>query len=165
VGSGRFAAPLGVQVGLDPSPALLVHADACGIEVAKGTAENLPFAAGGFDHALVVTIICLVDSPSEMHAEAHRVPKPGGRLLIGFIDRESALGRDQPAHQAESVFYHEAAFYSADEVARRRLVTGFSNDAWSQSLARPLSEMREVESLRAGWGQGAFVVIAATSQG
>lgn len=161
VGSGRFAAPLGVQVGLDPSPAMLVHAAARGIEVVEGVAENLPFAAGSFDHALVVTTICFVDSPARMLAEARRVLKPGGRLVIGFIDRESALGQDYLAHQDESVFYREATFYSADEVARLLLETGFSIDAWGQTLAHPLPETRELEPLREGRGQCAFVVVAA----
>jgi SAM-dependent methyltransferase len=162
VGSGRFAAPLGVRVGLDPSPAMLVYAAARGIEVVEGVAENLPFEAGAFDYALVVTTICFVDSPARMLAEAHRVLKPGGRLAIGFIDRESALGQYYLAHQDESVFYREATFYSADEVARLLLETGFSIDAWGQTLARPLPETREIESLRAGRGQCAFVVVAAT---
>ena len=46
VGSGRFAAPLGVQVGVDPSPAMLGHAAARGIEAVEGTAEELPFPEG-----------------------------------------------------------------------------------------------------------------------
>lgn len=164
VGSGRFAAPLGVQVGVDPSPAMLVHAAARGIEVFEGTAENLPFEADTFDHALVVTTICFVDSPAEMLAEAYRVLKPGGRLVIGFIDRESALGQDYLAHQAESVFYREATFYSADEVARLLLETGFSIDGWGQTLAHPLPETRDIEALKAGRGQCAFVVVSASSQ-
>jgi len=164
VGSGRFAAPLGVPMGVDPSPAMLVHAAARGIEVVEGTAENLPFEANCFDHALVVTTICFVDSPTAMLAEAHRVLKPGGRLVIGFIDRESALGQDYLAHQAESVFYREATFYSAGEVERLLLETGFSIDAWGQTLAHPLPETREIESLRPGRGQCAFVVVAARNR-
>jgi SAM-dependent methyltransferase len=162
VGSGRFAAPLGVQVGVDPSPAMLSHAAARGIEVVEGLAENLPFAAGCFDYALVVTTLCFVDAPTRMLAEAHRVLKPGGRLVIGFIDRESPLGHDYLAHQAESVFYREATFYSADEVGRLLLETGFSIDGWGQTLFHPLAEIREIETLRAGHGQGAFVVMAAS---
>ena len=164
VGSGRFAGPLGVQVGLDPSPAMLVYATARGIEVVQGTAENLPFVAGSFDHAMVVTTICFVDSPAGMLAEARRVLKPGGRLVIGFIDRESALGQDYLAHQAENVFYRDATFYSSDEVAQLLLETGFSISAWGQTLAHSLSETREIESLRPGRGQCAFVVIAATRE-
>lgn len=164
VGSGRFAAPLGVQVGVDPSRAMLAHAAARGIKVVEGVAENLPFEDGTFDYALVVTTICFVDSPVKMLAEAHRVLKPGGRLVIGFIDRESALGQDYLTHQNESVFYREATFISADEVKQLLLETGFSIDAWGQTLARPLPETWEIESLRAGRGQCAFVVVAASKE-
>ena len=162
VGSGRFAAPLGVQVGVDPSPAMLVHAAARGIAVVAGTAENLPFVAASFDYALVVTTICFVDSPVRMLEEARRVLKPGGRLVIGFIDRDSDMGQDYLAHQNENVFYREATFYSAEEVARLLLDAGFSIDAWGQTLEHPLPETREIEALRPGRGQCAFVVVAAT---
>ncbi len=164
VGSGRFAAPLGVQVGVDPSSAMLAHAAARGIEVAEGVAEKLPFAAGSFDHALVVTTICFVDSPARMLAEARRVLKPGGRLVIGFIDRASAMGQDYLAHQAENVFYREATFYSADEVARLLQETDFAIGAWGQTLAHPLPETRQIEPLREGRGQCAFVVAAAQKE-
>lgn len=161
VGSGRFAAPLGVRVGVDPSPAMLAHAAARGIEVVEGTAEQLPFAENRFDHVLVMTTICFVDSAPNMLTEACRVLRPGGRLVIGFIDRDSALGRDYLAHQDENVFYREATFYSADEVERLLLETGFSIEAWGQTLAHPLPETREIEPLRPGRGACAFVVVAA----
>jgi ubiquinone/menaquinone biosynthesis C-methylase UbiE len=66
VGTGRFAGPLGVSVGLDPSDAMLARAAARGIETVKGTAEALPFPDQAFDYALVVTTICFVDSPEKM---------------------------------------------------------------------------------------------------
>lgn len=162
VGSGRFAAPLGVQVGLDPSPAMLAYATARGIQAVEGTAEDLPFADGSFDHALVVTSLCFVDSAARMLAEARRVLKPGGRLVIGFIDRDSAMGQDYLAHQDENVFYREATFYSAVEVERLLLESGFSIDAWGQTLAHPLPETREIEPLQPGHGACAFVVVAAS---
>jgi ubiquinone/menaquinone biosynthesis C-methylase UbiE len=164
VGSGRFAAPLGVQVGLDPSRAMLAYAAARGIEVVQGTAEELPFADASFDHSLVVTTICFVDSPEEMLAEAHRVLRPRGSLVIGFIDRESALGQDYLAHQFENVFYREATFYSAAEVARLLEECGFAIGDWGQTLALPLAETLDIEPLQSGRGQCAFVVVAATKQ-
>ncbi|WP_449370709.1 class I SAM-dependent methyltransferase [Thiomonas sp.] len=164
VGSGRFAAPLGIRVGIDPSPEMLAYATAHGIEVVLGTAENLPFAVDTFDHALVVTAICFVDSPERMLAEARRVLKPGGRLTMGFIDRDSALGQEYLAHQSEDVFYREATFYSATELERLLLEAGFSIQAWGQTLAHPLPKTREIEALRPGRGQCAFVVVAASNE-
>jgi SAM-dependent methyltransferase len=144
---------------------MLAYAAARGIETVDGVAENLPFADGSFDHALVVTTICFVDSPAQMLAEARRVLKPGGRLVIGFIDRESTLGQHYLAHQAESDFYREATFHSADEVAQLLVDAGFSIGAWCQTLARPLAETREIEPLRAGQGQCAFVVVGSNGGG
>ena len=163
VGSGRFAGPLGVQVGVDPSPAMLTHAMERGIEVVQGVAENLPFADHSFDYALIITTICFVNSPVNMLTEARRVLKPGGRVVIGFIDRESDLGQHYLAHQAESVFYRAATFYSADEVEKLLLEAGFSIDNWGQTLARPLPETQQIEPLQAGRGHCAFVVVAAST--
>jgi SAM-dependent methyltransferase len=161
VGSGRFAAPLGIQVGVDPSPTMLALAAARGIEVVAGTAENLPFSPACFDHALVVTTICFVDSPARMLVEAHRVLKPSGRLVIGFIDRDSPIGQDYLAHQADNVFYREATFYSADEVERLLHNAEFKIVAWGQTLSRPLPEVRKLEPLQPGRGRCAFVVVSA----
>ncbi|WP_031432849.1 class I SAM-dependent methyltransferase [Methylomarinum vadi] len=162
VGTARFAAPLGIQVGVDPSPAMLAHARARGIQVVHGTAENLPLASASFDYALNVTTICFVDSPIQMMAEARRILKPGGRLVIGFIDRTSSIGEHYLAHQHESVFYREATFFSADEVEQLLLDNGFTIDAWGQTLSHPLPEIREIEALRPGRGQCSFVAVAAT---
>ncbi|HSH49516.1 MAG TPA: class I SAM-dependent methyltransferase [Halomonas sp.] len=163
VGSGRFAAPLGVQVGIDPSPAMLEHAAARGIHTVCATAEALPFSDSHFDHALVVTTICFVDSATAMLAEARRVLKPCGRLVIGFIDRGSSLGQEYLAYQNQSVFYRDATFFSADEVLHLLQDAGFVINAWGQTLERPLAETREIESLRPGHGDCAFTVVSANN--
>ncbi|MBH2042794.1 MAG: methyltransferase domain-containing protein [Comamonadaceae bacterium] len=164
VGSGRFAAPLGIQVGVDPSPAMLDLARGRGVDVVQGTAEALAFADDSFDHALVVTTICFVDSPATILAQARRVLKPGGTLVIGFIDRDSGLGQDYLAHQSESVFYRDATFVSANEVERLLLAAGYSILAWAQTLFRPLAETLDIEAVRPGRGSGAFVVVTARNE-
>lgn len=161
VGSGRFAAPLGIQVGVDPSPAMRALAAAHGIAVVAGTAEQLPFPPACFDYALIVTTICFVDSPVRMLAEAHRVLKPEGVLVIGFLDRDSPLGRDYLAHQAQSVFYREATFYSAAEVEGLLDEAGFTIRAWGQTLSHSLAETCVIEPLQSGRGRCSFVVVAA----
>lgn len=161
VGTGRFAAPLGVSIGLDPSAAMLRRAAARGIETIQGVAEALPFRDGSFDFALIVTTLCFVDSPPKMIAEAHRVLGPRGKLVLGFIDRQSVLGQSYLDRQAESTFYREAVFHSAAEVAELLQVEGFIVRTWGQTLFHPLAEISEPEVVRPGTGNGAFVVVSA----
>lgn len=161
VGTGRFAAPLGVRFGLDPSGAMLRYAVARGIVAVRGAAEALPFVDGSFDYALVVTTICFVDSPSRMVAEARRVVRPRGRLVIGFVDRESPIGCAYREHQAESEFYGEAVFHSASEVEELLRAGGFVVRDWVQTLSGPLADVVEVEPVRMGTGAGSFVVVSA----
>jgi len=59
------------------------------------------------------------------------------------------------------VFYREATFYSADEVQQLLRDTGFMAPVWAQTLFKPLDESREIEAVRTGRGQGAFVVVKA----
>jgi ubiquinone/menaquinone biosynthesis C-methylase UbiE len=159
VGTGRFAAPLGVKAGVDPSQEVLAYASYRGVGVVKGVAEALPFSNQAFDYVLCVTTICFVEDASAMLSEAYRVLKPGGALVVGFIDRTSSLGRHYLAHQAENVFYREATFFSAVEVEHLLFEAGFTGPSWVQTLSKPLKDIREIEAIRAGYGQGAFVVV------
>jgi SAM-dependent methyltransferase len=162
VGTGRFAAPLGVQIGIDPAHEVLAYAANRGVSVVQAIAETLPFSNHAFDYALCVTTICFVDNASAMLQEVYRVLKPGGVLAIGFIDRTSTLGQHYLAHQAENVFYRDATFFSAEEVEQLLHDTGFTEQVWVQTLSKPLEEIREIEPLSAGYGQGAFVVVKVT---
>ena len=163
VGTARFAAPLSVAIGIDPAAGMLGYASARGVNVARAVAEALPFAKGVFDYALIVTTLCFVDDPIVMLREIARVLRPGGALIIGFIDRESPLGQHYLAHQAESVFYREASFVSAAEVGTALEQTGFRDPVWAQTLFRPLSEIDEIEPVSPGRGRGAFLVVRAHS--
>ncbi|MBN1104513.1 MAG: methyltransferase domain-containing protein, partial [Deltaproteobacteria bacterium] len=161
VGTGRFAGPLGVQVGVDPSGAMLAYAVERGITGAQGMAEMLPFKEEVFDYALVVTTLCFVQDPMRMLAEAHRVLKPEAPLVIGFVDRASELGQHYLSHQSENVFYREAKFYSASEVGELLRDTGFHEQIWAQTLSKPLGQIQEIEPFREGLGSGGFVVVKA----
>ena len=161
VGTGRFASPLGIEVGVEPSREMLAYAVKRGISGVQGVAEALPFKDGVFDYALVVTTICFVDDPRAMLTETHRVLKPGAALVTGFIDRTSTLGRHYLDHQADSVFYREASFFTASEVGVLLSHAGFAGQTWAETLSKPLNEIQEIEPIRADRGQGAFVVVRA----
>ncbi len=84
-----------------------------------------------------------------------------GELVIGLIDRESPLGQDYAAHQAENVFYREATFFSAGEVESLLGQAGFRDQVWVQSISAPLLKLREMAPARAVTGRGAFLVVRA----
>jgi diguanylate cyclase (GGDEF)-like protein/PAS domain S-box-containing protein len=164
VGTGRFAAPLGVGYGIDPAAEMLGYARARGVIVARSSAEALPFGDATFDHALIVTTLCFLNEPSVALREARRVIKPDGCLVVGFIDRESLLGQEYFVHRTKSVFYREATFYSGEEVEHLLRQSGFASQVRVETVSRPLSDMREIEPFHEGRGTGAFVVVRGTRQ-
>jgi SAM-dependent methyltransferase len=159
VGTARFAGPLGVAFGIDPAREVTGYARRRGITVAQAVAEALPFTDAAFDHVLVVTTLCFVADPGAMLRETARVLRPRGLIVIGFIDRESPLGKEYLAHQAENVFYRHARFFAAVEVEALLEQAGFRDLSWVQTLYERLPEVREVAPLRDGTGQGAFLVV------
>jgi ubiquinone/menaquinone biosynthesis C-methylase UbiE len=161
VGTGRFAAPLGVPIGLDPSAKMLEYASRRNISAIQAAAEALPFHDASFDYILCVTTICFVDDISLTLKEARRVLKAGGALVLGFIDRDTPLGQQYLEHQDENPFYREARFFSATEVEQLLEQTGFVERRWVQTLFNTLEETKQIEALRSGYGQGAFVSVRA----
>ena len=162
VGSGRFAIPLGIKGGVEPSRKMSEIARKGGIEVIDCVAENLPFDDSQFDFALMVTTICFVDDIEASFEEAYRVLKPGGFLIIGFVDKNSPVGRLYQQHKKESVFYRIATFYTVDEVVFNLKKAGFKSFNFSQTIFHNLAEIKDIEQIREGYGEGSFVVIRAT---
>ena len=58
VGSGRFAVPLGIRLGVDPSGKMRELARNRGVVAIDGVAERLPFDDCRFHFVLMVTTIC-----------------------------------------------------------------------------------------------------------
>jgi len=123
VGSGRFAVPLGIKCGIDPSQKLAVMAKQHGVEVVLGEAEHLPYHAGSFDFVLMMTVICFLDDIHRAFHEAHRVLEPGGALVSGFIESGGEISLKYQHEQIKGRFLRFATFRTCDEVH------GFFNDA------------------------------------
>jgi ubiquinone/menaquinone biosynthesis C-methylase UbiE len=161
VGSGRFALPLKVAMGVDPCQEMLSLARRRGIRTALGRAEALPLPASRFDCLLLITVLCFLTEPEMALSEVRRVLRPGGHLLLAFIDRHSVLGREMHRHRQKSKFYRRAHFYSADEVLTLLKNAGFKDFNCCQTIFRPLPEIDAGEEIRKGCGEGAFVVVRA----
>ncbi len=154
VGSGKFAVPLGIGIGIEPSEKMAVKAETKGVRVLRHVAEELPFSDTEFDFVLMVTTICFVDDITQSFKEAFRVLKPQGCLIVGFVDRESKLGKEYSDKANKSVFYRDATFFSAQEVGKYLTDAGFENLLFKQTLIPG----EEQEIIQSGLGKGAFVV-------
>lgn len=161
VGTGRFAAPLGIKVGVEPSQAMGKLAEARGVRVYSAVAEQLPFEIGSFDYALMVTTICFVDDLPASFREVARILKNHGTFIIGFVDRDSPLGMTYEKHKYESVFYREATFYSTQEVLGLLAKTGFEETGVVQTIFGSLSDINAIQEFKLGYGEGSFIVIRA----
>ncbi len=155
VGSGKFALPLEIKTGVDPAAAMLKKAAAAGIKVFCGVAEFLPFADQSFDFVLMVTTICFVDDLVQSFREAFRVLRPGGFIVVAFVDKNSNLGRYYLERKEKSKFYREAEFFSPPKVLTALEMAGFRKFKVLQTLLGP-ETTAEIEN---GYGKEAFVVI------
>jgi ubiquinone/menaquinone biosynthesis C-methylase UbiE len=158
VGTGRFASPLSVRYGLDPSPGMLGLARARGIRVVRGVGEALPFKAASFDLALIVFVIEFVDDLEGFLAEAARVLRSRGRLVVGFMDKDSAWGRHFRKTSTVRDHFHPPSPGELIAVLER---VGLRYEASWQTLFGPPPDLRGPERPRAGFGQGGFVVVRA----
>ncbi|MBW2981540.1 class I SAM-dependent methyltransferase [Candidatus Woesearchaeota archaeon] len=165
VGSGRFAAPLGIEHGIEPSPKMGAIAEKRGVIILGGTAENLFSTDETFDYALMVTTLCFLEDVDAAFKEAHRILTPKGYFINGFVDRKSEIGRSYEKHKQESPFYREATFYSVDEVVEHLQRAGFGDMEFNQTIFHPLGEIEAIEPIKPGYGEGSFVVIKAKKIG
>jgi ubiquinone/menaquinone biosynthesis C-methylase UbiE len=88
-------------VGVDPSPYFVERArrraPSLRFEVADG--RSLPFDDATFDGVVFATTLCHVPGPEQALAEAHRVLRPGGYLLIydgDYATSTVAIGSHDP---------------------------------------------------------------------
>jgi len=160
VGSGKFAVPLGIKIGVEPSEKMAIKAEKQGIQVLRHVAENLPFSDSEFDFVLMVTTICFVEDIFKSFTEAFRVLIPSGCIIVGFVDKESELGKQYWNRRNTSVFYKDATFFSTQQVCKYLADAGFRDFTYKQTLIPGEKQ----ERIQDGFGKGAFVVVKAVKK-
>ncbi len=161
-GSGRFAVPLGIKLGVEPSPVMSRIAKSRGITIVDGSAENLPIESSSFDFVLMVTTICFLDDVMKSFIEVNRILKNNGQFLVGFVDRNSTIGKEYEKFKEQNIFYKYATFFSTEEVLTFYKKAGFANIKIVQSIFGRLDKINSIEPVIDGYGKGSFVVINGT---
>jgi len=161
IGSGIFAEPLGIKEGVDPSSTMRERAKRKGIKVIDAVGEKLPCSDQSKDVVLMVTTICFVDDIYKSFQEAHRVLKDNGYLVIGFVDKNSPIGKFYIEQKDENIFYKEAVFFGTEELYEILKETGFKINNTYQTVFGKIEDVNNVQNVLIGYGQGNFVVIKA----
>jgi ubiquinone/menaquinone biosynthesis C-methylase UbiE len=146
VGTGRYAASVARTgawvVGVDGAAGMLAVArsrtDVDTVVLVRADAARLPFRDGAFDAVLAVTSLCFTADPGRVLTEAARVLRPGGRLVLGELNRWSlwALLR-----RVEGLFrpttYRPAHFRGIRELRALLVTAGLVPVRWEGLLHLP----------------------------
>lgn len=126
-GTGNYTIELAKRglkaTGIDSSEEMLAWAEEKarrkGLEITfqRGDAMNLPFPESSFEMVISNGLLCFLKEPEKALIEMHRVLKPGGRLVIGTLNRWSpwALFRRVKGMFKETI-YNQARFISPTEL-------------------------------------------------
>ena len=158
VGTGRFASPLRITLGIDQSAEMLRIANQRGVNTRWGFGEDLPFWKESFDYVAIIISLCFVKDPLKVLRESQRVLKKNGQIILGIIDKNSFLGEFY--QKKKSMFYKEANFFSVKELSRLLGSLGFQEISCYQTLFDLPKKIHSVQNSRKGFGRGGFVVIS-----
>jgi len=161
IGSGMFAHPLGIKEGVEPSAAMREKAEKRGLVAIDGVAEDLPYPDKSKDAVLMVTTICFVDDIAISFREVHRVLKDAGSFIIGFVDKDSPIGKIYLREKDKSIFYKEATFFGTEELYGILRQTGFKVVETFQTVFGSIDEINKIQKVQSGYGEGSFIVIKA----
>lgn len=162
IGTGRFALALGVSEGIEPADNMRLIANKKGLLVKKAIAESLPYEDSSFNAVLFITSLCFVSDAQKSVIEASRVLKSNGKIIIAFINRESALAKKYKDNHSNNP-YLWANFFSVSEIKDLLEKAGFSDFQFSQTLLE--NETKSYLDIDVGYDEGAFIVISAIKKG
>jgi demethylmenaquinone methyltransferase/2-methoxy-6-polyprenyl-1,4-benzoquinol methylase len=149
--SQEIVGPGGRTVALDPSTGMLEMARRRGVrETVVGRAERLPFADSTFDLVSMSYMLRHVEDLSLAFAEAYRVLRPGGRIVIFELTSPS-----NPVARAAFRGAMHWAVPAVGVVASMRPATFPMMRYWAQTIDAAVRPERIVDALAAAGFAGA----------
>lgn len=163
VGSGRFAQALGIETGVDPSAEMVNRARGRGINAIQGKGEEKLFNKEHFGAVFIIVTLCFVDSPEAVLKETYRILKPGGKVALGLVLKESPWGKfyEQKKKQGHR-FYNHATFYEGNDITELLAKSGFVTERVVSTLFQKPGNIVHLEEPEEGYLPNAgFTVLVA----
>ncbi|MFI6507296.1 class I SAM-dependent methyltransferase [Streptosporangium sp. NPDC050855] len=138
----RRAMPDLSLIAVDIDPGLLAHAEGAGAELIVADAADLPLETGSAGYVLLRYVLQHLSDPAPALAEARRILRPGGRILITEVDA-SCWGLADPVHpELAGVHAKIAAAQQAaggDRAIGRRLTRLLRGAGFTEVSIRPFA--------------------------
>ena len=173
-GTGLFEERHGIPRGVEPAEGMAMRARRRGIDVKIGTAEAVPYGDEQFNGVLLGTILSYVKDRPKAVAEAYRILKHGGHVVVSFLPGEGSYtmlydlaavkGKHNPEispeHPYPIEFIEEGTWCSTREVTELLQRAGFVDLEYVQTLTRhPKYSNDSVEEPIEGYDKGDYVVV------
>ncbi|GAA3407317.1 class I SAM-dependent methyltransferase [Streptosporangium vulgare] len=129
-------------VAVDIDPDLLAHAEGAGAELVVADAADLPLETASAGYVLLRYVLQHLPDPAPALAEARRILRPGGRILVTEVDA-SCWGLAEPAYpELAGIHAKMAATQQAaggDRTIGRRLTRLLRDTGFTEVALRPFA--------------------------
>jgi hypothetical protein len=84
----------------------------------------------------------------------NRALKPGGEVIVAFVDKETPVGKLYLREKEKSIFYQDAVFFSTGEIYSLLRGSGFTVVQTCQTLFGILDDVIELQPFENGCDKG-----------
>jgi SAM-dependent methyltransferase len=158
-GLNRLSDTFGIKESIDPSFALIEESELNENLGIKKLSKKIPYQDLQFDIVLMTTCISYFFDLNTLFNEVYRILKSDGKLIIGFIEKESLIGQLLKDNQNEQDFYEFATHHSTSKIIAKIKESGFHDFEFFQTFFNVLDESNALETGRFNSSHGSFVVV------
>jgi demethylmenaquinone methyltransferase/2-methoxy-6-polyprenyl-1,4-benzoquinol methylase len=144
-GPGRATRRLDVpeRIVVDAAPGMLRQAREYGLSTVAGDATRLPVRSGAVDAVFVVDALHHIQDVDDVFAEARRVLRPGGVLVVREFDPTTVRGRGLVL--AERLVGFDSAFYTPETLGDAMSAAGLAPTVVERGFGYTVAGVRENE--------------------